>query len=95
MKRTVLEKIAGSFRTLAMCGFWGLHIVIASVLLDEFDNRGFDYYAAMDIEDHATHVLYLMGFCLLLMFSGLIGMCGIKMYCFWFDKIDPTAPDAP
>lgn len=96
MKRTVLEKIVGSFRTLTMCGFWGFLIVIASVLLDEFDKfRGMDYYAAMGIEDHATHVLYLMGFCVLLIFSGLIGICGVKIYCFWFDKPDPTDSDAP
>ena len=96
MKRTLLEKIAGSFRVLMMCGLWGLVAVGATVILDEFDKfRGFDYYVLMGIEDHATHVLYLMGFCLLLMFSGLIGICGIKIYCFWFDKSDPTDTDKP
>ena len=58
MKRTLLEKIAGSFRVLMMCGLWGLVAVGASVLLDEFDKfRGHDYYGLMGIEDHATHVV--------------------------------------
>lgn len=96
MKRTVLQKIVGSFRTLVRAGVWGFVIVIATVLLDEFDKfRGVDYYAVMGIEDHATHVLYLMGFCALLIFAGLIGIGGVKMYCFWFDKTDPTDSDAP
>jgi hypothetical protein len=96
MKRTLLEKIAGSFRALMMCGLWGLAAVGASVLLDEFDKfRGHDYYGLMGIEDHATHVLYLMGFCLLFMLLGIIGIYGVKVYCFWFDKADPDDTDTP
>lgn len=89
MQRSVLEKIAGSFDALEEWGRNGFMIVVFITTVDVAFGGSEKY---MDAEYLLPLILAAVGACLIVMLLGLIGLGGVKLYCFWFDKTDPTEP---
>lgn len=87
MQRTMLEKVAGSFNATMEWGSFGALFVFTCATLDLILG-GVERY--LDSHFLLPLILCSMGFFVLLMLLGFIGICGVKIYCFWTDNTDPT-----
>lgn len=85
MHRTILERVAGSFDALTTWGLYSVAFVILNLLAD----RVLGGYEAS-----SSFALFLLVLSVLVTMCGWIGMVGVRIYCFWFNKTDPTDPDA-